>query len=194
MKNTISKDEFASALIQYCDDCSYSTLVERSYEIFNEGDTSYFITPLLDGRFAVWNDHELDVEYFNFYFEAEDAAIVDAAQDIEDKNKRFLFVLRALEGQLDRPHRDGHCEHAGHCEIIPILVDFLESQKGELSLNGFGDWYCNQSPSALFSEIVGRDFISTNWIHEAELLAWSQAVQNAGIEYAVVLPDQLLVY
>lgn len=168
---------------------SYEDVLDASREIYAEGDISWFLTELPDGRWAAWDDAEIDidrVETFYHRFEAEDYQILCMAQKIEDPARRFLFVLRGMEEQLARPHREGHCEHAGRCEVIPVLADFLDSPAGPKSLDGFGDWYENQTPSQLFTEIVSRDFRSVDWIEESELPAWREVVKAAGIEYAVV--------
>lgn len=169
---------------------NWRKLSEVSTELFLEsGDISWYITELPDGRWAAWDDAEVSinrVQYFYDRHEAEDFQVVGFAQKIENRAEQFMFVLRALADQLDRPHREGHCEHAGRCEVIPVLAGFLESPEGAKSLDSFGNWYSSQTPHDLFTELASGDFRSTDWIHEDELPAWYEAVKVAKIEHVVM--------
>ncbi len=62
---------------------SYESLMEASESVAREGDIDWFITQLPDGRWAAWDDAELEwdrVEYFDTREEAE-AFHVDAYAD-----------------------------------------------------------------------------------------------------------------
>jgi hypothetical protein len=184
------KDVFASSLGFRDRDA----LMDASREVYREGDISWYITEIPDGRWAAWDDAEIGidrVEYFDYLFQAENFLAVSYSEKITDPAQRFLFILGELEKILDRPHREGHCEHAGYCEVIPVLRRFLESPEGEKSLEEFAEWYSGEGPTELFHQLGPNEFVSSSWIHEDELTAWYQAVKNAGIEHAIVKEQAL---
>ena len=163
-------------------------------EIRRHGDVSFYVTdcnlsnPDSTLGFAAWDDLELSpqrVTFHQFFYEAEDASILGYALGLDDPADQFLAVLEGLDEQLDRPHREGHCEHAGHCEIVPVLLSFLRSPEGKKSLEGFADWFFEGTPAQLFDKLCAGQFVSADWIAEEELSDWFEAVRDAGIEYAI---------
>jgi hypothetical protein len=169
-------------------------------EIRRHGDVSFYVTncdllnPDSTLGFAAWDDFELSphrVSFYPFFYEAEDASILGYALNLDDPAGQFMAVLEGLDEQLERPHREGHCEHAGHCEIVPVLLSFLRSPEGKKSLEGFADWFFEETPAQIFSKLCAGPFDSTKWIAEEELPAWFQAVRDAGIEYAIYdMPEE----
>ena len=163
-------------------------------EIRRQGDVSFYVTdcsllnPDSTLGFAAWDDFELSpdrVTFHQVFYEAEDASILGYALNLYEPADQFLAVLEGLDEQLDRSHREGHCEHAGHCEIVPVLLSFLRSPEGKQSLEGFADWFFEETPAQLFEKLCAGQFVSADWIAEEELPAWFEAVRDAGIEHAV---------
>ncbi len=181
---TLSPDEFAQKLgFKH-----YERLLNASETVHEEGDISWFVTILPDGQYAAWDEAELAldrVEYFDSWWEAEDYQVAAVAQNIENTSQRFLFVLKRLEEILDRQHKKRICNHDGHCKIIPVLREFIESPEGSQTLDLFRNWYSDESPSELFQQLAGQEFISSNWIHVNELTGWLKIVNEADLEYAV---------
>lgn len=186
------KDEFA----KYLGFDSWDRMMEGdvTMEIRRNGDVSFYVTdcnflnPESTLGFAAWDDFELSpyrVSFHQGYYEAEDASILGYALSLEEPADQFLAVMDGLDEQLDRSHQGGHCEHAGHCELVPVLLSFLRSPEGERSLEGFADWFGSETPAQLFGKLCAGQFVSADWIAEEELPAWFEAVRDAGIEHAV---------
>ena len=186
------KDEFAKNL--GFDSWEQLMRDDVTTEIRRHDDVGYFVTDCslfnTDSTlgFAAWDDFELSpqrVTFHQFFYEAEDAAILGYALSLEEPADQFLAVLEGLDDILDVPHREGHCEHAGHCEIVPVLLSFLRSPEGKKSLEGFADWFFEETPTELFEKLCAGQFVSADWIAEEELSDWFEAVRDAGIEYAI---------
>lgn len=188
----MKKDEFAKNL-GFAD---WEQLMrdDVTTEIRRHGDVSFYVTdcsllnPDSTLGFAAWDDLELSpqrVTFHQVFYEAEDAAILGYALSLEEPADQFLAVMDGLDEQLDRPHREGHCEHAGYCEIVPVLLSFLRSPEGKKSLEGFADWFFEGTPAQLFEKLCAGQFVSADWIAEEELSDWFEAVRDAGIEYAI---------
>ncbi len=52
---------------------SYESLMEASESIVREGDIDWFITALPDGRWAAWDDAELELDRVEFFTTREEA-------------------------------------------------------------------------------------------------------------------------
>ena len=195
----MSREEFAK-LLGYK---SYEALIDASEEIFVDGDVSWFITPVdVSGstdsatvKFATWDDAELSqerVDYYDEYWQAEDALTVAHAYQHEDSRNAVLEVLEKLHEQLERPHREGHCEHDGYCQLVPIFINFVESPAGEKTLQLLGDWWSSQTPGEMFAEIFSEEFDTDEWIAEEEIPAWLEEVKAAGLEH-MVKPEYMII-
>ena len=194
----MKKDEFAKNL-GFAD---WEQLMEddMTTEIRRNGDVSFYVTncgllnPDSELGHAAWDDFELSpdrVTFHQVFYEAEDAAILGYALSLEEPADQFLAVMDGLDDILDVPHREGHCEHAGHCKLVPVLLSFLRSPEGKQSLEGFADWFGGETPTQLFDKLCAGQFVSADWIAEEELPAWFEAVRDAGIEYAIYdMPEE----
>lgn len=52
---------------------TWEELLEKSHLVLTSGDVSVLVTPLEDGRFAAWDDFEVDLDRVS-YFESLEAA------------------------------------------------------------------------------------------------------------------------
>ena len=201
----LSEDEFAEKL----GFTNWSELMDYSIEVIAQGDISWFVTyQPMSGRHIAWDDAELSldrVRKFDLRHEAEDFLIGGYADTLPEE-KRFMYVLNALEDRLHRivprhfragicdrrtvSHREGHCEHVGQCVLVPVLRRFLESSEGTESLEGFIEWYSGETPTELFRAIFGREFVTADWIAEDEIPAFRVAVEAAEMEHAVIFPSR----
>lgn len=174
---------------------TWEDLLEQTNEIHRLNDVSFYVTNTdpynrKNGlKWATWDDFELSadrVEFFWHQFEAEDAATVGyALAASDDAAEQFMTVLQKLADDLSIPHREGHCEHAGYCELVPVLIDFLNSPEGAESLAGFGDWYSSETPSDIFEKIFGSPMNSADWIADDELPSWHAFVKENDTEHAL---------
>jgi len=171
---------------------------EDTSEVLNTSESKFYVTsrefrpfedmPIWELPHVAWKETKDGYEIIGSYrhrYEAEDACVVEAAQEIEDNKERFLFVLEKLDNSLSESHREGHCEHYGYCGIIPVLLQFLQSKDGEKTLELFGDWYTLETPSELYEKLCSDVMNVSDWIHEDEVQDWLDLCRENEILYAI---------
>ncbi len=168
---------------------NWSALMKSSDEMYRAGNVSFYVTSRSKGDHVFWKSSDPDgVTCYKDYkerYQAEDAAAISYALTFQEPQEQFLTVLSILEAGLSQDHKTGYCNHAGYCELIPVLLEFLQSSKGRKTLELYADWWAEETPTELYSRLAIRKFLSQDWIHEDEIQSWLAAVKTANIEYAV---------
>lgn len=63
------KEKFAEAL-GFVD---YIELLDLSEVVYVEGDVTWYVTPLSDGRWAAWDDAEIEIDRVSYYRDKDEA-------------------------------------------------------------------------------------------------------------------------